>query len=276
MATMNTISKYYGTRPFRISVEQEGKKKENIDGCDDIALPSETWPRLVNEYTRCNLTKPEENILVALAGIARQYSVLHNDKYCAGLWLSELLWQIPWFVEGKDRQPASHQSTPETHPTWSWASVKRQIWMIPWTSVVGTKRLLATVPEIEVMLLDSNNPFGAMKASSHLTLRGLLFPILDINEGSLRFQTSSDHSTIHKLNPSFDYEGLTELQSNRVHFMPIVMSGSAVHALILYSRLDGKGFERIGKSCNHDDELSKFLSQENADIEAQRQLVQIC
>jgi len=71
--------------------------------------------------------------------------------------------------------------------------------MIPWTSVVCTKKPLATVSKIEVMLPDSNNPFGAVKAGSHLTLRGLLFPILDLKEGDLGFQTSSDHSTSHKL-----------------------------------------------------------------------------
>lgn len=147
--------------------------------------------------------------------------------------------------------------------------------MIPWTSVVGTKKLWATVSEVEVLLLDSNNPFGAVKAGSHLTLLGLIFPILDINEDGLRLQTSSDHSTSHKLNPSFDYECLIELQSDRVHFMPIVIGGSAVHALILYSRLSGKGFERIGTAYSRDEELSKFLSQENADIEARRQLIEI-
>jgi len=81
---MNTISEHFGTRLFKISVEQKGKKKKSIDGCDDITQPNETWPRLVNEYTRCNLTNPEEGTLAPLAGIARQYSVLHNDKYCVG------------------------------------------------------------------------------------------------------------------------------------------------------------------------------------------------
>ena len=43
-----------------------------------------TWMRIVREYSKCIFTK-ENNILIALSGIAQEWQIALSDVYLAGL-----------------------------------------------------------------------------------------------------------------------------------------------------------------------------------------------
>jgi hypothetical protein len=45
----------------------------------------EVWARVVELYTRCDLTKPDDK-LPALSGIAMTYAAATGMTYIAGLW----------------------------------------------------------------------------------------------------------------------------------------------------------------------------------------------
>ncbi|KIM95273.1 hypothetical protein OIDMADRAFT_72138, partial [Oidiodendron maius Zn] len=81
--------------------------------------PMKRWSSLVDEYSACLLTKPSDK-LVALSGVADRYSEILNDTYVAGLWQSQLPWNLMWYVQ--QGQEAKRAETYRA-PTWSWASI---------------------------------------------------------------------------------------------------------------------------------------------------------
>lgn len=285
------LETHYSPRPFSITStrgfpgNRKGRERRTSPTYEDL------WPWLVREYTKCGLTKPDTDILVALAGVARQLASLRKDQYCAGLWSTDLLWQITWTVLDEDRPPYTHRSLFEIHPTWSWAGVKAPVEMPVWDiDFFGPCQLLASVHGVHTPLLDANNPFSAVKAGSHLTLRGLLFAIKRIEDNTLVLQPWIDESDVIILRHHFDFEDPEELQVDRVRLMPIVDQGEGgIHMIILRRRMCGDGFERIGttradagawlttsvqKSVGREKISTLFLGKDG-EVGGQRELVQI-
>jgi len=96
-----------------------------ISPTDDAAksgrLPMNTfnlWRNLVEKYSRCDLTYPSDKLL-AIAGVAKLFQGVTNDKYVAGIWSSHVLTMMDWRVY----DPRPRQSSEYRAPSWSWASV---------------------------------------------------------------------------------------------------------------------------------------------------------
>ena len=78
-----------------------------------------TWAKLVWQYTRCKLTKPNDK-LVALSGLAQRIKEETGFRYHAGLWEQTILYDLCWF---RSRRPEPRP--PEYRaPSWSWASAE--------------------------------------------------------------------------------------------------------------------------------------------------------
>lgn len=82
------------------------------------------WPRIVTYYTACGLTK-QQDVLVAIAGIARRLCPVVNDIYVAGLWAKSLPTTLLW-----QRSTPKESRLPPTEyfaPTFSWAASDGEI-----------------------------------------------------------------------------------------------------------------------------------------------------
>ncbi|KAK9790464.1 putative Heterokaryon incompatibility protein [Seiridium cardinale] len=79
------------------------------------------WRELLRAYTTCDITNPMDK-LVAISGMAKEFSLLLEDEYAAGLWRKNLVDDLLWYtieVPGRyARRPESYRA-----PSWSWASV---------------------------------------------------------------------------------------------------------------------------------------------------------
>jgi len=90
---------------------------------NDLDMVIEQWASVVHVYSKGALTCKTDK-LVALAGLA---SHMHRDievQYVAGLWdRMSFAWQLMWHATGPDSLP------PEQYiaPSWSWASISRQV-----------------------------------------------------------------------------------------------------------------------------------------------------
>jgi hypothetical protein len=88
------------------------------------------WTNVVGEYTRRQLTYSTDR-LPALAGIATTMKSDAAADYVCGLWKSDLLNWLCWFVARHSNNPNITDTTPIVSrrqpyylaPTWSWASV---------------------------------------------------------------------------------------------------------------------------------------------------------
>ncbi|KAI1095992.1 heterokaryon incompatibility protein-domain-containing protein [Rostrohypoxylon terebratum] len=87
------------------------------------------WINIIDKYSRCALSCRTDK-LTAIAGIAsRIQDVLRDvDDYVAGLWKSQLLWQLLWHRERPREKKAGFdlsrhlEPSYDIAPSWSWAS----------------------------------------------------------------------------------------------------------------------------------------------------------
>jgi len=101
----------------------------SVDRLKILSRIHKDWCRFRTSYSGLSLTK-EEDILVALNGIAHAVAGVTNDTLVAGLWRGRLIEDLCWrrhtkeWVHSIDEPPR-----PSTWraPTWSWASINRII-----------------------------------------------------------------------------------------------------------------------------------------------------
>ena len=91
----------------------------------DESVLSQCWHKLVEQYTKLNLTY-ESDIFPALSGVAKKMQRALDSKHLAGMWANTLLKDLLWHSEssldnsrGLWQRPSKWRA-----PTWSWASVR--------------------------------------------------------------------------------------------------------------------------------------------------------
>lgn len=82
------------------------------------------WPRIVEYYSACGLTK-QQDILVAIAGIARRLCPVLKDLYVAGLWAKSLPTTLLW--QRSARKESRPLPTEYFAPTFSWTACDGEI-----------------------------------------------------------------------------------------------------------------------------------------------------
>jgi hypothetical protein len=87
-----------------------------------------SWAVFRIHYTECAMTK-EEDKLVAIKGIARQFGLTLGDHLVAGLWYNRLLEELCWFKSYNSNKPLPLEPSKWRAPTWSWASSNAKIWV---------------------------------------------------------------------------------------------------------------------------------------------------
>jgi hypothetical protein len=132
---------------------------------------SQTLAGHSGDYTKRALTRPNQDKLAALAGVAKHVAALFQQDYVAGPFYNELpkglLWSVPRFGFAHDLL-GTYQG-----PPWSWASLNQpitlQVSRLPNKSVQSI--YLSSVVDIVIDLVDVNNPFRQI-GRALLTLKG--------------------------------------------------------------------------------------------------------
>lgn len=154
-------------------------KKTIPDGSDNDTL-SDTWWRLLEEYTKRRLTYPKKDKLVAMSALAHDIGRAMNDVYIAGHFWKTLPLSLNWVLEddwksrlrsngGRARRvfwsekPGAQDSGSRT-PSWSWASVDGPVFL---QRVVGLyDRQLAEAVSYKRELVNAANPTGPCTSAS--------------------------------------------------------------------------------------------------------------
>lgn len=150
--------------------------------------PYTRWFEIVFEYSRRNFTK-DTDILPALGGIARAFSDITKDKYCAGMWETELIQSLCWWRQGltigKGRiyEPTNMDFTkPTTYraPSWSWAGINGGR-VAMYNSAIDSGlpvKNIATLIKAHLEPVDKD-PFGQLR-SGYLCIKGSIFDLGDL------------------------------------------------------------------------------------------------
>lgn len=143
------------------------KMKPNFEACTLNVLGKEEImdqrQNVIFQYSSKNLTRASDK-LPALSGLAQRFRNHDLGSYVAGLWEKIIHLQLLWFP---DDNPERNRSTEYTAPTWSWASVLRNVYFGRGSSddfTLGTYQYLNIVGSVfEVRCIPSGkDPFGSV------------------------------------------------------------------------------------------------------------------
>jgi hypothetical protein len=94
-------------------------KHSFLSRIDTVQITFSSWYGIVETYSRLEITNPEQDRLVALAGVAIDYGIkTHVNMYLCGLWMEDIVRGLQW-----ERADRNHQYRLSGLPTWSWASL---------------------------------------------------------------------------------------------------------------------------------------------------------
>ncbi|KAH7417180.1 hypothetical protein BKA64DRAFT_701964 [Cadophora sp. MPI-SDFR-AT-0126] len=132
------------------------------------------WRDMVKEYTKRQLTLPEDK-LPALAGVAAEIASLSGQKYLAGLWNDDLIHSLLWcldFAMTPLPRPSQYRA-----PSWSWAAID--------SPVTWSKAILGFLDDEVAKVLSwkvapqwEESPFGQSSYGGSLTIRGSMRKVL--------------------------------------------------------------------------------------------------
>lgn len=160
---------------------------------DSLAVnPYTRWFEIILEYTRRDFTKYSDT-LPALGGVARAFAAITKDRYCAGMWESELLQSLCWFREARllNKKPSRlfsplymDFSKPDAYraPSWSWASINGGRVKMYNTAIDGSTPLINIATPLKVHLepVEGGDSYGQLKYG-YVSIKGSLFPIGDLS-----------------------------------------------------------------------------------------------
>ncbi|KAF2708994.1 HET-domain-containing protein [Pleomassaria siparia CBS 279.74] len=131
------------------------------------------WLHIVEMYSSREISLPSDK-LPALAGIAKEVSILLGPSYYAGIWGdNNLVRQLSWYTYANESRPTAPKDY--RAPTWSWASVQGPVVMRTWDEDFDKEeddpKPVCEVLRIATTLKNSTLPFGEVN-SGHLILRG--------------------------------------------------------------------------------------------------------
>jgi hypothetical protein len=144
------------------------------------------WESVVEDYSRCNLTKWTDK-LIALSGIAKAVQRTFHDEYLAGLWRSSLpmtlLWQVASDPSGS--RTSSKEDDIYQAPSWSWASLND---ITTFTSGLDPLSIIAEIVSCPTESGLDSAPTGQVRRGS-LRIRG---PVLDIESLRPNYDDSAE------------------------------------------------------------------------------------
>ena len=139
---------------------QKSQPATNVFSTEDEDLVKSaryTWCRTVQDYSAMQLTKPLEDKLVAIGGIAEHIAQVTKDQYTAGLFKDKFILQLCWEARGVDPRRAVEWRA----PSWSWASMDSEVFLESHLLASSVYTALALIQTVNVELTDPMNPYVA-------------------------------------------------------------------------------------------------------------------
>lgn len=117
------------------------------------------WRLLVENYTRCDLTKASDK-LIALTGVANYYRrlLLGDNPYLAGLWQKTLVEDLPWMYADTT---GGCRVKEYRAPSWSWAAIDGLVMYFSMKPKEYDRRV--EVIDIRTDLVDPENGTGGVR-----------------------------------------------------------------------------------------------------------------
>lgn len=172
------------TFPFGIPIQIRQHKLFSLPGLPNKKAFKESnnyreWLDLIQIYSHCKLSFPNQDKFAAFSGVAESMSKLfRSPPYIAGFFLPEfpmaLIWSIP-----EEHRPQSQpliQSGVYRSPSWSWAATDSPVNYSGWSGTSFGKYDYTTLTSYSCVPANPNNPFGQL-LYAEITLKTTLVPV---------------------------------------------------------------------------------------------------
>jgi hypothetical protein len=252
------------------------------DGHDSVILLGD-WAGLVNSFTRRELSDPGDKLL---AFSAVPSMVKRKGAYLAGLWESDLPFNLCWRVRNIWTPLGGSQDTRQPRPTtyrapsWSWASVDGTIdFEILRESYRPHVKAGCEILAHKVVLANENAPFGAVR-TGYLVMRGSMKrATLYYSRGKLRFDGVNNQKPKDEASPFRWTQGghldvklpgedeAGDTASLCVYAFAVLYDRHSVEGLLLDEAKDHVGaFRRVGWFWSHLTSRVNFLESDQTVI----------
>ncbi|KAF2855341.1 HET-domain-containing protein [Plenodomus tracheiphilus IPT5] len=111
----------HGIPPELSRLELNCQQPTGLPHSEELIGFRETWKRLLQKYSTCQLTLPRDK-LIAINGIIHKISTATGMHSIAGLWAELLPADLLWFTLGPKIGLVTYRA-----PSWSWAAVHSRI-----------------------------------------------------------------------------------------------------------------------------------------------------
>jgi hypothetical protein len=243
----NDCLNYYGRRPFNANVNTQRRKRPSDGHSTTPPSVQEPWLWIVEEYSKCGLTKPDEDKLVALAGVAQALSIQRQDQYAAGFFRSDIIWSLIWWVDRDSAQNIRPLGPSKVYraPSWSWACINGKVGTGLGIYISSNRfHLLAEMHSADIGLCDPFNPYGAV-SSAVLRLKGNT-TLYTRSNSSYRFAWPGLTSGEHFFLPKYDTQESSDLDDTLTLLPLILQSNTYIHGLVLCMLSKEVRFKRVG------------------------------
>lgn len=225
----------------------------DIDKMCQGAVEVSDWPKIVEEFTRRELTQPTDK-LVAIAGLARKFHAKTNDQYIAGMWRQDLTFQLCWSVYGERENKGLYVA-----PSWSWASIPNgavntspaPIDVFSWddllSSDISVRNTHSMVQVVDIILqYAGEDVFGALEGAELILEVEALAPVSHHHgDGNIRICNEEV-----KCDFSFDYKMDDDIESLQETYALSILSSKdngELWGLLLTREVARRGtYRRIG------------------------------
>ncbi|KAI4677249.1 uncharacterized protein J4E88_007057 [Alternaria novae-zelandiae] len=219
----------------------------SVDKLKVLSSIHKDWCRFRTSYSGLSLTK-EEDILVALNGIAKAVAEVTNDTLVAGLWRGRLIEELCWKRHTNERVHSIDEPPKPSKwraPTWSWASINRVIGgRTMWWEYDSWLDFIHEMAAIEDLTVDQKPSGQLVNASLTLTCR--LIPTSPPDSGIWAW-------TPYKVTVTLDDCTITNAKDLGNEISLVVLrhfaygkEGSLQGILVLPSRVKTGSYERLG------------------------------
>lgn len=203
--------------------------------------PQVIWHQVVSVYSRLKMTMPSDK-LIAIHGVAQFMNRVRTCRYLGGVWEDSFAQDLLWAVGPSDVWSEKPLRPEEWRaPTWSWASVEREV---TYNDDIEQSALERSLEVVRWPHIPKGVCWETSSSESQFTLRGVLVQTTvgeaDIVVGS----TPCLRADANDWNPSPGYTKDTE----PLYCLRMMESEKAIYSLALrkvHSR-EGNVFERHG------------------------------
>ncbi|TGO61150.1 hypothetical protein BOTNAR_0133g00140 [Botryotinia narcissicola] len=183
------------------------------------------WSEMVQQFSIRNLTYMTD-VLPALSGIAREFSMITKDTYISGMWKSYLIPSLLWTRRALRKINKVSESEIDTQffthidwkkresylaPSWSWASINAGSTQLePYPFADATVHQIAALVDLQLHH-SGTDIFGPLEPDSALIMKGVLFPIHNLADHYWRF--SDPPESLPKFQERLGNDGMDKIYS---------------------------------------------------------------